>query len=137
MNCLFCEQKCCRAGKQKNGAQKYYCKACKKYQQGEYRYKAYKVEVNRWISSLVRESVGIRGIARLLQIAVGTVLRRIRQIGKNVIKPPISLNLAIVEVDELRTFIGRKGNEYWLAYALNKETRRVIDFVVGRRSVVA
>ena len=32
------------------------------------------------------------------------------------------------------TFIGRKANEHWVAYALDKE-RNVVDFVVGKRSV--
>jgi IS1 family transposase len=36
-------------------------------------------------------------------------------------------------VDELWTYIGRKENEYWLAYALEKGGR-VADFVVGKRT---
>lgn len=43
-----------------------------------------------------------------MKIAVGTVLRRIGSLGKKVTKPPIALNQAVVEVDELRTFIGKK-----------------------------
>jgi hypothetical protein len=62
-------------------------------------------------------------LQKLLKIAAGTVLRRIRQIGKNVIKPPISLNQAVVEVDELRAFISQKENEYCVAYALCKFRR--------------
>ena len=54
--------------------------------------------------------------------------------GKRIAKPAIAMNQPELEVDELRTFIGRKGNEYWLAYALNKENGQVVDFVLGRRS---
>ena len=53
--------------------------------------------------------------------------------GKRIGKPTIALNQPEVKVDELRTFIGRKGNEYWLAYAPNKENDQVVDFVLGRR----
>jgi insertion element IS1 protein InsB len=41
---------------------------------------------------------------------------------------------AIFEVDELWTYIARKDNEYWLAYALDRATGQVIDFVLGKRS---
>jgi insertion element IS1 protein InsB len=117
MECQFCKGECQKAGKQKNGTQKHYCTWCKKYQQANYVYKAYRKTVNESICQLVCESVNIRGIARVLEISVGTVLRRIRQMGKRICKPAIVLNQPELEVDELRTFIGRKGNEYWLAYA--------------------
>ena len=67
MECNFCRDKCQKAGKQKNGAQKYYCKKCKKYQQGIYKYAAYNKEVVAMITRLVCESVSIRGIARILK----------------------------------------------------------------------
>ena len=38
------------------------------------------------------------------------------------------------EVDELWTYIGRKDNEYWIAYALNRQTRQVGDFIIGKRT---
>lgn len=38
------------------------------------------------------------------------------------------------EIDELRTFIGNKSNEYWVAYVLCSDTKEVIDFIVGKRS---
>jgi insertion element IS1 protein InsB len=41
---------------------------------------------------------------------------------------------ATFEVDELWTYIGRKDNEYWIAYALNRQTRQVVDFVIGKRT---
>ena len=134
MECQCCRGKCQKAGRQKNGTQKHYCKRCKTYQQASYVYKAYRKTVNESICQLVCESITIRGIARVLEISVGTVLQRIRQMGKRIYKPAIVLNQPELEVDELRTFIGRKGNEYWLAYALNKENGQVVDFVLGRRS---
>ncbi len=134
MTCKFCGGKCQKAGRQKNGAQKLYCAECKKYQQADYSYKAYTKGVNRMICTLVCESVSIRGIARILKISISTVIGRIRQIARQIGKPAIVLNQSEFEVDELRTFIGRKGNEYWLAYAYNRQTSEVVDFIVGRRS---
>jgi len=41
---------------------------------------------------------------------------------------------AAFEVDELWTYIGRKENECWIAYALNRQTRQVVDFIIGKRT---
>jgi insertion element IS1 protein InsB len=49
-------------------------------------------------------------------------------------KPAFLADQPTFEVDELWTYIGRKDNEYWLAYALDRTTRQVIDFVVGKRT---
>jgi len=134
MGCKFCRAKCCKAGKQSNGSQRLYCHRCKKYQQSEYRYKAYEKEVKRMIPKLVVNGVGIRGIARVLQIATTTATRFIKEIAAKIIKPPIPLNRKSFEIDELRTFIGKKENQYWVAYVLCSETKQVIDFTVGKRS---
>lgn len=40
------------------------------------------------------------------------------------------------EVDEMRTFVKRNNARHtvWIMYAINKATRRVIHFIVGRRT---
>jgi hypothetical protein len=55
-------------------------------------------------------------------------------IASHISKPPVSSDQPTLEVDELWTYIGHKGNEYWLAYALEKATRKVVDFVIGKRT---
>jgi len=134
MECKFCNGKCQKAGRQKNGKQKLYCIPCKKYQQLHYRYKAYEPMVQLMVPKLVCESVGIRGMARVLQIAINTVVKRILELAASIAKPPIPLKRQCFEVDELRTYIGNKGNQYWIAYALCSETKQVVDFVVGKRT---
>jgi insertion element IS1 protein InsB len=125
---------CRRSGRQKSGVQRFYCIGCKKYQQKEYSYRAYCGTTNETIKSLVCESVGIRGISRVLKIATNTVLERIKRISDSISQPPIPQDRPSFEVDELWTYIGRKENEYWLAYALDKTTRQVVDFVIGKRT---
>ena len=134
MQCQFCKEKCQKAGKQRNGAQKLYCKGCKKYQQVSYRYIACQSHVNGIVGQLVCESVGVRGIARVLRIGINTVLRRIVFIANGISKPTIPQGRPAFEVDELWTYIGRKEDEYWLAYALDTATRQVMDFVIGKRT---
>jgi IS1 family transposase len=134
MECKFCKEECQRAGRQRNGTQKLYCRSCKKYQQQEYKYAACDSKIDQQIATLVCESVSIRGIARILKIALATVIKKIKLIAAKVIKPPIPLNCKVLELDEVRTFIKKKENQYWVAYAICSETKKVIDFVIGRRT---
>jgi insertion element IS1 protein InsB len=97
-------------------------------------YQACRGRSNETIKLLVCESVGIRGISRILKIATNTVLRRIRGIAYEIQKPSIPQDQPAFEVDELWTYIGHKANEYWLAYALNKTNGQVVDFVIGKRT---
>jgi insertion element IS1 protein InsB len=134
MECKLCKAPCQKAGRQTNGQQRYYCKGCKKYQQNDYRYKAYLFNVTEMVSKLVCESVSIRGIGRILKITTNTVIRKIKQLAFATSKPLIPLNRKAFELDEVRTYIGTKENQYWIAYALCSETKQVIDFTVGKRN---
>lgn len=134
MECNYCDEKCIKAGKQKNDVQKYYCKACKKYQQKTYRYNVYNKGVKRLIPKLVCNSVGIRGIARVLSIAINTVVTTIKKIAASISKPPIVLTGKTIEVDELRTYEGSKPKECWVCYAMCSSTKAIINVVVGRRT---
>jgi transposase-like protein len=102
MECKFCGQTCQRAGRQKNRAQKYYCSTCRKYQQLQYKYAACNKNIEPMISSLVCESVSIRGIARVLKISVVTVCCKIRRIAASIKKPAIPLRRKAFELDEVR-----------------------------------
>lgn len=50
------------------------------------------------------------------------------------IKTPYFNNLGCkFEVSEMWSFIGNKKNVTWITYAIERETRGVIDFFVGRK----
>lgn len=134
MNCKYCHTKCQKAGRQSNGAQKLYCTGCRKYQQSDYRYAGCRANILSIIPKLICESVGIRGIARILKISTSTVIRKIKWIAGRIAKPPIPFQRTVFELDELRTYIKQKENEYRVAYAICGETKQVVDFTVGKRS---
>lgn len=113
--------------------QRYRCKKCHRIFLSSYTYKANQPNTSKMIAACVKEGLGIRGIARLLNIAISTVIARIRKIAASINKPAISTR-RVYEVDELRTFVGNKTNTYWVIYALDKETRAVADFKVGKRA---
>ncbi|MBO9684117.1 MAG: IS1 family transposase [Flavisolibacter sp.] len=134
INCKFCKGRCIQYGRQGH-QQRFKCKVCGKTQQAQYKKHAYgNRDLNSWIIRLIKESCSTRGIARLLKISIITVVRRIRQIAASIVKPAIRMNLNKIEVDELKTYIKRKSNEYWIAYALYPATGEVIDFAVGKRT---
>ena len=84
--------------------------------------------------SYICESIGIRGAARVLGIALQTVSNKIRRLASGIERPKKCFDKPSLEVDELWTFVERKGNDYWIAYAIDRRTRSVVDFVIGKRT---
>jgi insertion element IS1 protein InsB len=113
--------------------QRYKCKSCHKSWQESYSYIACKPSINDKVARLTKESCGIRSIARLLYISTNTVLKRIKDIAK-AISLPIIVKGKACEVDELRTYIGKKQNMYWLVVGICKESGVVLSYTVGKRN---
>jgi insertion element IS1 protein InsB len=132
LNCLLCKGYYIKYGKTMAGKQRYKCRGCHKTCIENYTNQSYNIS-NHTISTLVKEGCGIRSIARLLKISCTTVLKRILVIAKAITKPILSLNKRY-EVDEMRTYYKNKGRLLWIVYTLQKETKKVADFVVGRRT---
>ena len=135
MNCRYCKSDCKKDGFQKNGTQRYKCKHCGKKQQGEYCYNAYDISTNAYIKTFVCEGVGIRSIARILNISTTTLFSRIISIAKSINQPPVSTG-QVYEVDEIKSFVKRKDKHIWIVYALNRVTKEIVAFSVGPRTNV-
>jgi insertion element IS1 protein InsB len=72
-------------------------------------------------------------ISRILKIGVNTVLRRIKAIASRITKPLISFGKEY-EMDELCTYVKSKSRKCWIAYAIRKDTKEVVDFSIGNRT---
>ncbi|MDO5663623.1 MAG: IS1 family transposase [Bacteroidia bacterium] len=120
-------------GKTANGKQRYSCKHCHKRFITHYTYNAYRADTNRKIIQFTKEGLGIRSTARVLAISVTTLLKRILLIASNIKQPPIAKGKTY-EVDEMRIFIGKKSRLRWLVYALDRESKEVVTFNIGRRT---
>lgn len=120
-------------GKTLKGVQRHLCKQCGSTKQEAYSNRACLTETNTNIVLLLKEGVGIRSISRILNISPTTVLKRIISISRQTIQPPVLLGREY-EVDELITYIGKKENRYCLTYALDRTTKDVVSFSVGRRT---
>lgn len=134
MECRKCKGLSIKNGKVKsNGKQRFVCKICRISFVEEYSNNACRTDINNQLIVLTKEGVGIRGIARILKISPTTVLERILVISAQIKKPPIPFGRSY-EVDEMMTFIGNKNNRICVTYALDRKTRDVVSFSVGRRN---
>lgn len=131
--CNFCEGKLIKYGNSSANKQRYCCKNCNKTQVENYSYNAYDQNINQSIIVLTKEGLGIRSTSRVLRISTTTLLKRIIAIAKNISQPPIK-KYQEYELDEMRTFIKKKKSLIWLVYAVNKKTREIVSFNIGKRT---
>ncbi len=120
-------------GKTTNGKQRFSCKKCKKRFITSYTYNACQPTTDKQIILLTKEGLGIRSTALVLKISATTLLKRIIAIAKKIKQPPIIKGRSY-EVDEMRTFIGKKNRLRWIVYALDHNSKQVVSFNVGRRT---
>lgn len=120
-------------GKTKSGNQRYICKLCKKTRVENYIYQAFKPYIDRKIIQLTKEGLGIRSTARILKISTTTVLKKIVLIAEKIHQPIVSKGKTY-EVDELCTYIRCKKNYVWLVYALEKNSKNIVSFHIGKRT---
>jgi insertion element IS1 protein InsB len=132
--CPICKsENLIKSGITTNGKQRYCCKECSKRFITNYSYNACKPNTNQQIILFTKEGLGIRSTARVLKISVTTLLKRIICIAKNIEQPPIARGKTY-EVDEMRTFIGKKSLLRWIVYALDRDSKVVVSFNVGRHT---
>lgn len=120
-------------GKTKNEKQQFFCKSCNKRFIDFYTHNAYQTDLNQQIIILTKEGLGIRSTARVLKISTTTLLRRIISIPKNIKPPMISMGKEY-EVYELCTYIGNKEKRIWIVCALEKISKQIVSFNIGRRT---
>ncbi len=133
-SCPICKsENLIKSGKTKTGKQRYCCKECGKRFITDYSYNACKPDTNQQIILFTKEGLGIRSTARVLRISVTTLLKRIVSIARVIVQPPIRKGKSY-EVDEMRTYIGKKSCLRWIVYALDRESKEVVSFNVGRRT---
>ena len=133
MECKYCGGTCVKDGTQNNGRQRYKCKSCHRKQQALYSYNAYQKGINDEIVTWTKEGVGIRSTARILNISPTTLLSRIVQIAHTISRPPV-INQRTYEVDEIKSFVRRKSEHIWIAYALDRKSKQVVSYNIGLRT---
>lgn len=133
MTCRYCAQNCIRKGFAQT-VQRYYCKACNRFQQAVYRNKRFDDLAEQRIMAHIKSACGIRDTARLTGYAPSSTIKVIKRIASTV-KPAIAENAGgIFEIDEMRIPVaGRK--DVYLTYALNRVTSKIVSFAIGKRTI--
>lgn len=132
--CPFCySNRIIKNGTTKTKNQQYFCKKCNRRFLDYYSYNAYRKDINFQIIQFTKEGLGIRSTARILKISATTLLKRIRDIAEKIKLPALPFGKTY-ELDEMRFFIWKKTNPMWLTYAINKSTKEVAGFYIGKRN---
>lgn len=132
--CPHCHSKSIiKNGHTKTQKQQYLCKNCHKRFLDFYTYQACLPKIDEKIVLLIKEGLGIRSIARVLKISPTTLLKRILIISSNIKTPILSFGKTY-EIDEMRFFIRNKNQQYWLIYAIERATKKVVSFNIGKRT---
>jgi insertion element IS1 protein InsB len=132
-SCKFCGANCIKKGWQCK-KQKLFCRSCKKYQQLTYSTHKINSDHRDIAVFLNNEGCSISTIARFIKFSKTTICKIINSVASRMSFIFLNESGCEYELDELRTFVGNKKNESWIMYALNKITKRVVAFVVGRRT---
>lgn len=136
MNCNYCSSRSLVRKGKRGIKQRYQCKECRKYQQDVYSYKLYSEQDDKQIKLLNAEGVGIRSMSRILGYFTSTILRRMLHLASKVTRPIYCESNQVYEEDELWTYIDENdpSNYSWITYAINRNTKAVIEIAFGSRN---
>ncbi len=84
---------------------------------------------------MTKEGVGISSISRLLKLSKSMVQREIYEAGNAIKRPVYNEYQQEYELDEMTLTIAGK-QDVFLIYAINRKTRRIVDFFVGNRTKI-
>lgn len=121
-------------GINKQGKQRYRCKACGRQFILNYNYRAYLKYIRELIVPMCLNGSGIRDISRVLRISPTTVIKIISRQSQSLPALKMSVRVADVELDEMWSFVEKKKNQCWLWLAYAPKQRQIMAFSLGRRT---
>ena len=121
-------------GINKQGKQRYRCKACGRQFIIKYIYRACLRYIRELIVPMCLNGSGIRDISRVLRISATTVMKVIRRQSRNLPNLKMPPRVADVEIDEMWSFVEKKKKQCWLWLAYAPKYRQIIAFSLGRRT---
>ena len=139
-NCPHCQSiKIVKNGKSWYGKQNYKCRNCKR--QAVERTAVPSLKKEELLKRLLMERLSLRAIARVLQVSLGWLLPRIKQLWQQVPQQlPVGkleqaeLVLYCLEADEMWSYVGAKDCPVWLWLAIERRTGLIVGFHIGERN---
>jgi hypothetical protein len=128
-----------------NGKQKYECIACYRQFVENPENKIIPAELKERVRRALLERVSLEGICRIFDISMTWLLDFMTEtfrslpedLNANVIAENDEFEVAVLEMDELWSFVGDRSNDQWLWLAMHSKTRQIIAFHVGKRNKAA
>jgi IS1 family transposase/transposase-like protein len=132
-------------GHSENGTQRWRCNFCGKSFQFSYRYNARKPGVKKQITELTLNSSWVRDIGRILGINPNTVVAELKKTPHttpyviDMIEHQQLKRLEVeiyytAEMDEFWSFVGKKSNQRWTWYAIDKASGIILAWHNGART---
>lgn len=139
MNCPECgSQQRVKNGRTYYGEQRYKCKDCGRQYIENSTYRHISQETWELVDKLLLERISLAGIVRVtgisdsrLQNYVNQKLSEVEQEAKVMPKKRGKIH---VQMDEMWSFVSRKGTKAWIWLALDTDTREIVGLYVGDRS---
>lgn len=125
-----------------NGKQKYECLVCHRQFVEEPENKVVAEETKERIRRALLERVSLEGICRIFDVSMPWLLNFMQKtfetlpedLNATVVSEDTELVVAVLQVDELWSFVGNKRNEQWLWLVMDPVSRQILAFQVGDRS---
>ncbi len=125
-----------------NGKQKYECLACHKQFVANPEHKQIPEDTRERIRRTLLERVSLEGICRIFDVSLPWLLDFMEEVFKQL---PDHLNttviadneefiVAVLEADEMWSYVGNKKNQQWLWLVMHTKSRQIVAFHVGDRS---
>ena len=108
MDCPKCKSSCHIKDGIVQGRQRFKCKECLFRYTVERKSDVKTVDTKRLALDMYLEGLGFRSIGRVLKISYGTVYTWVKDWGAKVSLPRRESPVAIVELDEMHTYVGKK-----------------------------
>ena len=129
-------------GSTHNGKQKYECLACRKQFVENPQHKQISDDTQDRVRRSLLERVSLEGVCRIFDVSLPWLLEFMEEIFKQL---PDHLNttlvadneefiVAILEADEMWSYVGNKKNQQWLWLVMHTKSRQIVAFHVGDRS---
>ena len=125
-----------------NGKQKYQCLACKKQFVLDPAQKIIDEKTKGLVRKTLLERVSLEGVCRIFDVSMPWLLdfidELIRELPENlnaaVVQENDDIEVAVLEADELWSYVGSKDHPQWLWLVIHSRTRQVVAMQVGPRS---
>jgi len=143
ISCPNCQSRTVRKnGSIHSGKQKYECLFCRKQFVEDPQNKIIPDDTKERIRRSLLERVSLEGICRIFDVSMPWLLAFMEKIFQSlpddlhatVIAENDEFEVAVLEGDEMWSFVGSKDNDQWLWLILHSTTRQILAFHVGKRN---